>query len=103
MSAEQFYHESAGKTAKIAFDNAVDSAAYDCGHGGYTGTIAEKTSFIEIELPEGRTSEEYIEELFRKDDERIDNKWGPAGCILLKKNTDGEGTNLYMFFGWASN
>jgi hypothetical protein len=84
-----------GKTAKEAFDAAVSDAQYECGHGGYTGTIAEKTSFTEIELPKGREAYEYAEELIDNDDPRVSDKWGPAGCLKY-------GDDSYLFFGWAS-
>lgn len=94
MGAESFTHTSRGDTAEKAFRSAVEEAAYDHGHSGYTGTIAEKDSFVMIPLPEGEDPYEYAEELIGDGDVRID-KWGPAGCIALG---DGE----YLFFGWAS-
>lgn len=95
MGAEQFTHSARGKTAKEAFENARKEALHDYGHSGYSGTIAEKNSFIEIPLPLGYEVGEYIDKLFETNDRRIDDKWGPAGCIKVK---DG----LYSFFGWAS-
>lgn len=95
MGATTFRHLAKGSTAQEAFANAVSEARYERGHGGYTGTIAEKSSFIKIELPEGRTPAGYALELIDKQDERIDDKWGPAGCFDLKNGT-------FYFFGWAS-
>lgn len=95
MSSESFTHTSRGDTAEKAFHSAVSEAAYDHGHSGYTGTIAEKDSFVMIPLPEGEDPYEYAEELIGDGDVRIDNKWGPAGCIDM-------GDNNYLFFGWAS-
>ena len=101
MSAEQFIQIAKGKSAKAAFKAAVEQAEYDHGHSGYTGTIAEKEDFISIPLPkkglknlQERAVRE-AERLFQTEDERIDDKWGPAGCIKADKNT-------YVFFGWAS-
>ena len=54
MGAEQFWHEANGKDAQEAFNNAIEKALYDYGHRGYSGTIAEKESFTEIEVPEGK-------------------------------------------------
>jgi hypothetical protein len=67
------------------------------GHGGYTGTIAEKTSFTCIPDSEvGDTDPtEYAGQLIDEQDSRIDSKWGPAGCIHIEDGT-------YLFFGWAS-
>lgn len=95
MGADTFMCSGTGATAKEAFDSAVEQAYYDHGHAGYTGTIAEKGSFTEITLPEGRDPEEYADELIDKADSRIDDKWGPAGCFKI-------GECEYFFFGWAS-
>ncbi len=95
MGADSFIHKASGKNAREAFSAAVEDAAYWHGHGGYTGTIAEKSSFVMIDCPDDVDPEEYAEKLMDEDDHRIDDKWGPAGCIDL-----GEGQ--YLFFGWAS-
>ena len=52
MGATNFYCEAEGKTLSEAFRNAVDEAYYQYGHGGYTGSIAEKSgvSFFDIPL-----------------------------------------------------
>lgn len=39
----------------LAFMAACEQAAWDYGHSGYTGTIAEKGSFVFFDLPEGVT------------------------------------------------
>lgn len=97
MGASVFMTESNGKTARDAFNAAVQEAAYNYGHAGYTGTIAEKESFVMIPSPpEGQSLEDYMWELIDQSDDRIDDKWGPAGCIQLSPEA-------YMFFGWASN
>ena len=94
MGAESFVTVSHGETARKAFDEAVESALYECGHGGYTGTIAEKTGFVEIALPDGVNPVEEANRLIDADDGRIADKWGPAGCFTL-------GKGRYLFFGWA--
>jgi hypothetical protein len=48
MGACDFKTVQTGDSARHAFVMACDHAAYMSGHGGYTGTIAEKSSFIEI-------------------------------------------------------
>lgn len=48
MGATTFFTYATGKTAKEAFASAQAEARYDHGHSGYTGTIAEKPSFIEF-------------------------------------------------------
>ncbi len=46
MGAEEFFTVEFGRTPEEAFDKAVADAQYYYGHGGYTGTIAEKNSFV---------------------------------------------------------
>lgn len=100
MGAEVFMVEASGKTAEEAFRKAYDDACYWSGHGGYTGTIAEKDDFRSIGFPEDRERTEanvveYANELLDNEDPRIDDKWGPAGCIKIEEGR-------YLFFGWAS-
>ena len=95
MGAQEFYNSAKGKTAKEAFAVALDQALYDFGHAGYTGTLAEKNSFVMIEVPEGQDPAGYAEDLMQEDDYRIADKFGDAGCVKLG---DGE----YLFFGNAS-
>jgi hypothetical protein len=95
MGADPFIVGARGEDAKTAFNRAVENAAYEYGHGGYTGTIAEKDSFIEIELPKGLDPVAEADRLIDEDDERVADKWGPAGCFSL-------GDSRYLFFGWAS-
>lgn len=95
MGADSFRQEAKGDTAKAAFQDARDEAAHEFGHRGYTGSIAEKTSFVMIDVPDGIEPDVFANNLMDADDPRISDKWGPAGCIDLK---DGS----YLFFGWAS-
>ncbi len=95
MGANQFCNNGSGLTAKEAFSDLVDDALFEYGHRGYTGTIAEKSSFIMIQPNEGETPSQCARRLLSSDDRRIDDKWGPAGCI---KVSDGK----WLFFGWAS-
>lgn len=95
MGASNFAVIYSGKDAADAFKNAVQEAQWQSGHGGYTGTIAEKHEFVVIPLPSGKNAADYARELMRDGDDRIDDKWGPAGCIALPGSR-------YLFFGWAS-
>lgn len=106
MGATTFFDVVNGKDAKSAFAVAVEEAAYENGHGGYTGTIAEKSEFTMIPLPfkfEDNVGikerigiiETFTEKLIEERDPRIDDKWGPAGCIEIIPGK-------YLFFGWAS-
>jgi hypothetical protein len=95
MGAQEFMDVGRGKTAAAAFKQARDQALYDHGHAGYSGTLAEKHDFTEIEVPDGHDPARYATELMEQDDSRIADKWGAAGCVKLR---DGE----WLFFGWAS-
>lgn len=106
MGGCEFSTKGKGKTARAAFDAAVNQAQYDHGHSGYSGTIAEKHEFTMITPPFDRAScasdgefekrvNQYADEMICEGDPRIDDKWGPAGCIQLSADT-------FLFFGWAS-
>lgn len=96
MGADTFFVRCRGESAKKAFIKAVSDARYEHGHGGYTGTIAEKSDFNMI--PFNGTADEAwqkAEKMILDRHHLVDDKWGPAGCIEIEK---GE----YLFFGWAS-
>jgi hypothetical protein len=95
MGASPFTTTAHGPTAQQAFNEAVDEACCECGNGGYSGTIAEKTDFVQIPLPKGAEPFKEANRLIHEDDERISDKWGPAGVFEL-------GKGRYLFFGWAS-
>ncbi len=94
-----------------AFRKAREEEAYENGHGGYTGTLAEKTSFVMVHhARSGANAKRMVEAMmgnwgspipiYRPEVEQIfDDKWGPAGAIRhpLDDKTDG-----VIFFGWAS-
>ena len=109
MGADTFLTRAKGANARKAFHAAVEEAKYEYGHRAYTGTIAEKHDFVLIAIPGdfhaypdlkgfgGKPvprEEQYAARLIEKDDPRINDKWGPAGCIAV----DGG----FLFFGWAS-
>lgn len=105
MGATTFMTVGKGADAKEAFKLAVEDAQYEHGHGGYSGTIAEKTEFKMVRLPFAPAPDatprevrklysDYADKL-TMEDKQIADKWGPAGCIDL-----GEGE--YLFFGWAA-
>ena len=50
MGATDFSTIALGKDAADAFRTARDEAAWESGHGGYTGTIAEKGGFVQFTL-----------------------------------------------------
>lgn len=96
MGAEAFSVFAEGKDAHAAFKSAVEEAQYEHGHGGYSGTIAEKRRFVMIgSAPDRKSAGEIAGRLIDEDDPRIEDKWGPAGYISI----DAGG---FIFFGWAS-
>jgi len=111
-----------GKTAQVAFDKLVEQAQWEHGHGGFSGTIAEKYSIVLFPRPKGMrraTVLKAVRDLGRigfDDDgnaetatvqakypklpiakmfEVYDDKWGASLGIELK-------TGEYLFAGWAS-
>ena len=118
MGATNYTTVARGKDAKEAFESAVTNAQWNHGHGGYTGTIAEKNSFVLFQRPKGvrlTTVKKVIHDMAASWDEKEitklekkypkfpvrqmvqvwDDKWGPSACMELKPKT-------YIFFGMAS-
>ena len=86
--------------ARDAFNKAVERAMWEHGHGGYTGTIAEKHGYVMLTVPKGESVEDFIDRKIEEND-----KWGPAFCIELKEclNPEGKvGKRAFVFFGIAS-
>jgi len=81
MGAQTFENHGKGRSAKEVFLRIREESQYEHGHGGYTGTIAEKGSFKEVQLPEGRELGSFMDELLES---RFSDKWGDAGCICIK-------------------
>jgi len=93
MGATTFVSKRHAPTAQEAFDGLVADALAALGDEGYTGSIAEKSSFRTIECkPENIKA--MIRELLDDDNHWVSDKWGPAGHIIE------DGTHI--FFGWAS-
>lgn len=115
MGADTFYTVARGASVREAFNSARNTAIIRRGNEGYTGTIAEKSSYTLIiptaaELTRATdasrlwcrrepTQREVLfclaEQLVGTGDPRVDDKWGPAGVLELSA---GE----WLFFGWAS-
>jgi len=72
-----FYVFIKGTDAKKAFRDAVDNASHNSGHGGYSGTIAEKNSF---EIVSGPLTKKQAQN-FASDKMDENDKWGPAFAI----------------------
>lgn len=101
MGAEEFRQISYGQTAEEAFRKAIESAQYDYGHAGYTGSIAEKNEFVMVPF-NGTESEAYdfVDKLLEEDNQKYCSKWGPCGCVDAEP--DRKGTRIFLFFGVAS-
>jgi hypothetical protein len=113
MGANYFRTESAGATVEAAFELARTDAFYEFGHGGYTGSIAEKAGFEEFsfatfdearevvrlihdyEQPENERREKVGEALWDAIDEITQDKW--SDCVAIKIDN-----TRWIFFGWAS-
>lgn len=102
MGAESFKNTGTGRTAEEAFNVLVKKAKYDYGHRGYTGTIAEKDSFVMVSVPADKDVGQYVEECFDSEDHFCLEKWGPAACILVGPSPKDPELNVYVFFGVAS-
>jgi len=108
MGADTFYSRSSGKTANEAFSAARENAAYESGHGGYSGTIYEKHDFRSVSVPnvQGLPTEqqaaEYANKLLGDEDHWVQDKWGPAACIEYAPKNPVKGLRCFIFFGWAS-
>lgn len=89
MGAGTFITEADGSDLAIAFQAAREAAAYEHGHGGYTGTLAEKDDVVVIEATPLNPNAAYAlaTRLINEGDPRVDDKWGPAGAIAVNRDT----------------
>lgn len=89
MGATPFYAVSTEADLKTAFTTAREEAKYEYGHGGYTGSIAEKPSAVIISRQPVTQAEavEMADQMINDGDLRIVDKWGPAGAIALSRGT----------------
>ena len=93
MGASEFIVSCQAKSAREAFKNLVEEAEYENGHGGYTGTIAEKHSYKMVTPRPDESPAACIDR--HMDADTFGDKWGPAGCVEGPPGT-------YTFFGCAS-
>lgn len=88
------------KTAEEAFQVATNNAKYDDGNDGYTGTIAEKNSYIMVgKTKTANEAKRMAKNIINNGDPRIDDiddKYGPAGCIEFDEPPG------WIFFDMAS-
>lgn len=85
MGAATFTATCPNPDPKAAFAELVREALHEHGHGGYTGTLAEKRSYTIIEARPTRYQDaiNLANHLIEHGDPRINDKWGPAGAIAL--------------------
>ena len=109
MGAEIFYTRVKGNSAGEAFKQEREHACYENGHGGYTGTIAEKGDYTMSNKPKDYDADEWVDmvekfdadldecenyKALQKDYEVYCDKWGDALCVPTE---DG-----FIFCGCAS-
>lgn len=61
MGGTNFQTVGVGRDVKEAYQNAVREATYEHGHGGYTGTIAEKDGWAHYIQPARTNAQKYID------------------------------------------
>lgn len=85
MGAQDFQEYSDLLDVNEAFKDAHDRACYEYGHGGYTGSMAEKGDYTIISSAPVimEHAQELITKLMNANDPRISDKWGPAGAIAI--------------------
>lgn len=95
MGASDFQNKisTKGLTMQQAFDKLVERAQYNNGHGGYTGTIAEKDCFSAFRVPsEVKTRDDF--NAWMNQEKFYLDKWGPANATIFD--------SYYYFWGMAS-
>ncbi len=133
MGAAQFIDVGNGPGETQVFRDLIEQSRDERGSGGYTGTIAEKGSFEIIKLLDEDVQKSFseivriVEAAMGYDEENgvgdersrwnskvystVDDKWGPAGCIVLPEKARDEWAArcktklagvVCLFFGWAS-
>jgi|11_taG_2_1085331.scaffolds.fasta_scaffold00138_5 hypothetical protein len=100
MGSSTFYLSTSAENASQAFSNLVFEAKHDYGSAGYTGTIAEKEYYTmaSSEPLEISAADSLAANLLNT---RYSDKYGPAGCIELKKEHSAQ-LKKFLFFGWAA-
>ena len=98
-------------TDQEAFQTARERAEDDHGRAGYTGTLAEKGSFVLIQRAPNKAVAEQIvsslmdgghdeDQVYRSEvTDLVDDKWGPAAAVRYPIDAK---QDCVIFFGWAS-
>ena len=98
MGAAEFMFARKGTDVQSLFAEARKQAAYEHGHNGYSGTIAEKDSVEVRRKNQPVLSKKETIALANADVEEND-KWGPAFAMAYGEGGKVEG---YIFYGFAS-
>lgn len=94
MGATTFLTIQAGSTADEAFVAARERALHEHGHGGSTGSIAEKHTFLLLDAQARPRAEALSRAQKLVREARFHDRDGPAGCISVEGGS-------FLFFGWA--
>jgi hypothetical protein len=98
-------------TDQEAFRQAVEAAKFEHGHGGYSGTIAEKSGVLSYAKARSKRNAERMASalihtntsgvmVYREEaSQACDDKWGPACAIRYPVDAQHDGV---LFFGYAS-
>lgn len=86
MGADPFFQYADGHDPATAFQQARRWALQEHGHGGYTGSVAEKDTYTVITDRPLTTADAktLARELLACADPRINDKRGPAGAIAIR-------------------
>jgi hypothetical protein len=89
VASSTFEQYADGADVEAAFNAARDAALDEHGHGGFTGTVAEKDDYVVIThtLTDLDSAAALARDLINRDDQRIADKWGPAGAIPVRQPT----------------
>ena len=91
------------KDSRTAFKELIEEERYEHGHGGYSGTIAEKSEFKMVNRKDGEDEDQVVNRYFDTDGHFCDDKWGPAACVDMGVDAQCKpGERLFVFFGYAS-
>lgn len=103
MGGIQFATREVGPDADAAFRTAVDKARTLHGTAGYSGTIAEKSSFEIVKPNTSETPVECMRRIQRIAHHPTQATFGPAGCVDLGPVSGApRAPHTFAFFGWAS-
>lgn len=96
MGAAEFTAVSDNDDVSRAFAELTTEARHEHGHGGYTGTIAEKDTYrvFRIQPHTLEEADQIAYDYLERDTGKFCDKYGPAGAIKLHKG--------WLFFGVAA-